>query len=1135
MLFLQTSVTHIKLILCLHINWKKSTDYPYLCGSLKNQILKFCMKKSLLFTMALLASSLFVNGQVTTSSLSGSVHESTGVATVGASIKATHLPSGTVYTGTSNQAGRFTLSNLRVGGPYKIEITYIGQNPVVYEDIYLQLGQPFTLNVNFGGSGLSIDEVTISGTRNPLLSTDRQGTGTTVGRQEITNLPSITRSVNDLTRLTPQANGTSIGGGNYRANNFTLDGANFNNQFGIGQNIPAGGSPISIDAIEQIVVNVTPYDVRQSGFTGAAVNAVTRSGRNEFFGSAFYSGRNDHMQGTRVEDKQVPFSEMSEKQYGVSVGGPIIKNKLFFFVNAEKTETVEPGPTKIASSPANPFGSANNVARPSEDFMNEVSNYLRNTYGYETGPYQGYSNNSNQDKFFAKIDWNISTDHKINFRYNQVKGKSPSNMSNSFTGSGLSGLSRTGSNALHFANSNYFTENNLFSGVVEYTGRWGNTNNTVRFAYVNQNEPRSVGGGEFPLVDIKDGSNIITTFGYEPFSYGNLRDVETMTAYWDGNYNFGRHELTYGAQFETSVTKNGFQRFGAGYYLFESWDDFVTGKKASNYALTYPLTADGSQAFPSFQFNQYSAFIQDQINVNDRLKVMAGVRFELPTFPARTELQTHPLVAQLTFADGLQLNTGETPKARLMVSPRIGFNYDVTGDRSLVMRGGTGIFTGRIPFVWIVAQSGDAGMLQATQIFTGNDVPAFSPDIRANYPSTLPEAGTFIPSNISAMDKNLKFPSTWKSSLAFDYQLPYGILATVEGIYNSDINAVVAKNVNLVDPIEMNISGYGDKRFMYPSNNRDKYIHKLSSGLPSATATGAFTPTYMTNEKGGHYYSVTVQLQKMFRNGFSGSIAYVHSGAKNYGDGSGDQIANLWGLPYNASGNSNIPSLSYTSNVTPHRLTGHVSYSNTWIGKLKTSMNVFYSGANQGRISYYYSADFNRDGVSNDLIYIPANKSELVFDPITSSQASNYGGKMYTAQEQADIFWALVEGDDYLKSRIGKTVERNGGIMPWRHQFDFRLTQELASNIAGGKNGLEVYWDVFNIGNLLNSNWGVFKSSNNILLRPTNQNAIDPTGSTMPKFQIGYSNGDAIKSTTYTNQSMSSTYYMQLGVRFSFN
>ncbi|MVZ62006.1 TonB-dependent receptor [Sphingobacterium humi] len=1091
------------------------------------------MKKSLLFFALVLASYGTIQAQVTTSSMQGVVTQTNGNITSGATIKAVHLPSGTSYSGSANDAGRFNLSNMRVGGPYRIEVTYVGQDPIVYEDVYLQLGQPFVLNPVFGDAATTLDEVVV--TRRGLKS-EKNGTATVVGRRQIENMPSITRSVNDLTKLTPQANGTAIGGGNYRANNFTVDGANFNNQFGIGQNMPAGGSPISIDAIEQIVVNVTPFDVRQSGFTGAAINAVTRSGRNEFFGSAFYTGRSDKQQGTRVGDKQVPFADLQEKQYGVSLGGPIIKNKLFFFVNIEQNKTTEPGPTKIASTPDNPYGGGNtNVARPTVDFMNTVSDYLKNTYGYDPGAYQGYSNKSNNDKIFAKIDWNIAENHKVNFRYNQVKGKTPSYLSNSFTGSNLSGLSRTGNNALQFSNSNYFSENNLFSGVAEYTGKWGNTNNTVRLTYVNQNEPRSTPGSDFPLVDIKDGDNIITTFGYEPFTYGNLRDVQTMSAYWDGNYTYGKHDFTYGLQYETSTTKNGFQRFGAGYYLFNSWDDFVNGNKAANYVLTYPLTADGSQAFPSFRFDQASFFLQDQFNVNSKLKLSGGIRFELPIYPNVEEMKTHPLVEKLQFANGLTLNTGAMPKTRVMVSPRVGFNYDAFGDRSLIVRGGTGVFTGRIPYVWIVAQSGDAGMLQATTVKTGADVPNFSPDIKANYPADKPEAGTFIPSNISAMDNNLKFPSTWKSSLALDYSLPFGIQATVEAIYNKDINAVVAKNVNLVEPTAMNISGYGDHRYIYPNANVDKYIHKLDkSGIASSTATGAFTPTYMTNAKGGHYYSVTLQLQKSFNEGFTGMVAYTHSGAKNYGDGAGDQIANLWGLPYQFAGNSNMPSLSYTSNIVPHRLIGNVSYENTWIKNLTTKMSLFYTGASTGRISYAYNNDFNRDGVSNDLVYIPNDPSEITFVDIAAGN-NNYGNKAFTAQEQSDIFFNLVDGDDYLKSRKGKYAERNGGIMPWRHQFDFRLSQQIVNNIAGGKNGLEVYWDVINVGNLLNSSWGVFKSSNNILLRPTNTSSIKPDGTVKPAFQIGYSNGDAVRSTTYINESITSTYYMQFGLKFTFN
>ncbi|WP_394676363.1 TonB-dependent receptor domain-containing protein [uncultured Sphingobacterium sp.] len=1101
------------------------------------------MKRSLLFFALVMASYGAVQAQVTTSSVTGIVKEANGSLTSGATIKATHVPSGTVYSGSANAAGRFNLANMRVGGPYKIEVTYVGQKPVVYEDVYLQLGEPFVLNPVFGDATTNLEEVVV--TRGAALKSEKNGASTIVGRRQIENLPSITRSVNDLTRLTPQANGASIGGGNFRSNNFTLDGANFNNQFGIGSNVPANGSPISIDAIEQISVNVTPYDVRQSGFTGAAINAVTRSGRNEFFGSAFYTGRSDKQQGTRIGDVLTPVNQLSVKQYGVSLGGPIVKDKLFFFVNLEQNKTEEPGPVKIASSPSNPFGAAGTptyVARPTEAFMDEVSSFLKEKYGYETGPYQGYSNKSNNDKIFARIDWNIANNHKINFRYNQVKAKSPSEISNSYTGSGVSGLSRTGSNALHFSNSNYFQETNLFSGTMEYTGKLGNVNTSARISYVNQDEPRSVNGGEFPLVDIKQGDNVITTFGYEPFSYGNLRSVKTWTGNMDFNYTYNNHDFTGGLQFETSDVKNGFQRFGAGYYLFNSWDDFKNGAKATNYALTYPLTADGSQAFPGFKFNQWSLYVQDQFTVNDKLKLTGGIRLELPGYPNVNEVKEHPLISALTFADGLKLNTGALPKTKVMVSPRFGFNYDIMGDRSLMLRGGTGIFTGRIPFVWIVSQSGDSGMLQASITKSGADVPAFSPDIKANYPATIADPTTQISSSsISVMDPNLKFPSTWKSSIAVDYKLPFGVVGTLEAIYNKDINAAVAKNVNLADPKQMNIAGYGDNRFVYADANVDKYINKLSNGQASPTATGAFSAIQMSNQKGGHYWSVTAQLAKAFEDGFSASLAYTRSGAKNYGDGAGSQIANLWSLPYQSVGNSNNPTLGYTDNVLPDRLVGSVSYSNKWIKNLNTSITVFYSGSSTGRVSYAYSADFNRDGQNNDLIYVPKDASEISFVDIVATPGSIYGGKGYTAKEQSEIFFALIDGDDYLKSRKGKYAERNGGVMPWRHQFDLRFTQELFNGIGGKKNSLEFFWDVFNVGNLFNSDWGVYKISNNQLLIPTNMAstrttpALDVQGNIKPEFRLNGANGDVIRETTRINQTITSTYYMQFGVKFKFN
>lgn len=1102
------------------------------------------LKKIFSFIAVVMLSTVFINAQVTTSGIVGSVKSESKDALGGATITATHLPTGSVYRGTTTENGKINLANMRVGGPYKIEVTYAGYSPFIENEVYLELGQPYLLNVDMSTRQV-LEEVLVVGRANALMKKDRIGTATTVGRAQIDNLPSITRSINDLTRLTPQANGTSVGGGNYRSNNFTVDGANFNNQFGIGQNVPAQGSPISLDALEQISISLTPYDVRQTGFTGASINAVTRSGRNEFFGTAFLTYRDDRMQGYRVGDIFAPVQSLKVNQYGVSLGGPIIKNKLFFFLNMEQQKTIQPGPSKVASSASMPFGAATTpsyVARPTVDSMNLISKYLKDTYGYETGPYQGYSNQSDNMKFFGRIDWNINDNHKVNFRYSQVESKVPNQVSTSTTNSGISfsnTTNRQSSNALHFMNSNYFQEDNLYTGTLEYNGRLGNYNHSFRASKVRQFAPRSSPGAPFPLVDILKNvgttQTVYTTFGYEPFTYGNLREVNTTTLNYDGNYIINAHNLTGGVQYETSKTKNGFQRFGTGYYVFNSWEDFVTNKKPINYAITYPLTADGSQAFPSFRFSQLSLYLQDDWTVNSRFKLMAGVRLELPSYPNVDEVKTHPGVDTLTYAGGTKINTGTLPKTTPMISPRFGFNYDVMGNRSIVLRGGSGVFTGRIPYVWIVAQSGDAGMLQYLQTYqAGNPLmPNFSPDIKANIPSPIAKPGSSIPSSISAMSSDLKFPSTWKSSLAVDLKLPLGLIATIEGIYNKDINSVVARNMNLVDPTPMNISGYADTRAIYPTGSA-RYINRLTSaGIPSATGTGFADAIVMDNVKGGNYWSLTAQLTKTVEKGFSGMIAYTLSGGKNYGDGAGDQIANLWSLPYNASGNSNVPVLSFTDNILPHRLVASVSYSNNWIAKLKTSMTLFYSGSNIGRYSYYYTRDFNRDNQTNDLIYIPKDPSEITFVDIPTG-TSGYA-KAYTAKEQSDIFFKLIESDPSLRNRKGQYAERNGSIMPWRNQFDFHLSQQLFNGIGGFKNSLEIFWDVFNIGNMFNSNWGKYVIANNGILDPQNMSSVTPTGSIKPTFRLAASNGDIIKERFRDNQTTASTYYMQVGIRLNFN
>jgi hypothetical protein len=1112
------------------------------------------MKKSLLLKIVVIVFAFvgFISAaqaQVTTTSLTGTIRDSKETLP-GASVKATHTPTGTVYGVTTNADGRYTIGGMRVGGPYTIEVSFVGYKTRIFEDVTLKLGEPFVLNLTLADNSSTLATVNIVGSgSNPILNSNKSGANTVVGRAQIQSLPTITRSVNDITRLTPQSNGTSIGGGNYRSNNFSVDGANYNNQFGIGANIPANGSPISIDALEQISINVTPYDVRQSGFTGGSVNAVTRSGGNKFFGNAFYTMRGDDQQGRKIGDYRIStLQRLDEKNFGGSFGGPIIKDKLFFFVNAEFKLTKAPGSTRIAATPSTPYGSISTVTRTTADFMNTVSSYLLSNYGYQTGGYQNYENVSNNDKLFARLDWNINKNHRFSIRYNQVESQSPSPASTSVSGSAVTGVlaygnvrSGTAQTAgLPFQNSNYYQAQNLYSATAELNSSFGSKfTNTLRAAYSHQNDPRTSDSSPFPLVDILDGTqsasaagNVLTTFGYEAFTYGNLRDVTTYTYSDELGMALGKHNLTLGLQAEFSTTKNGFQRFGTGFYTFRSWADFVAGARPLQYSVTYPLTADGSQAFPSFKFAQYSAYLQDEFTISDRFKVTAGVRFQQARYPGVDEIRTHPLVAAQTFANGQTVDTGELPENKITIDPRVGFNWDVNGDRSLQVRGGTGIFTGRVPFVWIVSQSGDAGLLQYTQTYSGATTPFFNPSIAPNLVGAKGVAGTTIPSTISALSKDLRFPSTWKSSLAIDAKLPWGIVGTLEGIYGKDLYSAVGVNVNLKDPTSLNIPGYPDNRpFFASSVTARQFVNTTNTGAISATGTTFNNVIKMQNAKGGYNWMATAQLSKQFSQGLGLMVAYTRSDQRNFGDQAGDQLLNLWSIPQTSS-NPNVPTLSYSSNLNPDRVIASVSYKKEFYKNFATSISLFYEGSQQGRFSYTYSADFNRDGQTNDLIYIPRDASEIVFANIPAG-TTGYT-RAYSAQEQSDIFFAYINQDKYLSEHKGQYATRNGAASPWRNQVDFRLTQEIFKNVGSTKNSVQFSVDVFNIGNMLNKNWGNVNFVNNAsILVPQNVSAISAVNK--PTFRLNNANGDIVRETFGTSQTITSTFYMQFGLRYSFN
>lgn len=1120
-------------------------NIPFLC--IRKPI--YMLKRILFFFAFTLVVSQFVSAQITTSTIAGSIKSATDEPLVGATVLATHIPTGTKYTTVSRAGGQIRIENMRSGGPYTIEVSFVGYDKETYNDVYLQLAESFILNPVLKKTEKVLETVVLTTTgRSQILNKNRTGAVTNIGIRQITQLPTINRSLNDFTRATPQSNGASIGGGNFRQNNFTIDGADFNNSFGIGSNLPAGGTPISLDAVQEISVNITPFDVRQSGFIGSAINAVTRSGTNDFSASVYKYFRNEKYRGDQVEKTKFIRPTEDFKQWGFRIGGPIIKNKLFFFINYESETQPKAIQTRFAATAAAPFGSSPNVARPTADSLNFISNYLLSNYGYVTGPFDNYTPNIERKKYMARLDWNISNKHQLVLRYSQVEGGEPNPVSGSVGGTGITEAFADNRNQIHalwFKNSNYFQGANFYSFAAELNSNWGKVSNVVRGTYTYQNDSRTTESQIFPFVDIMSTTGTTrslpyTSFGYEPFSFGNLRKVKVYSIVDNISWTKNKHSWTMGGQFEQSETINGFQRFATSYYRFATWNAFATGQLPTDFAITYSLSKNFAPAFSAFKFRQFSLYGQDEIAVSRNLRLTFGLRVDLPTYPGVDQIITHPLVLAQTFENGEKVNTGVLPKRRFMWSPRFGFNWDIYGDRSLQIRGGTGIFTGKIPFVWIVSQSGDNGMIQVTRNFnTPADVAAnagpFNPDPTAYLPGSVPQAGTVVPASVTAMDPDFRNPQTWKSSIAMDAKMPWGIIATVEAILNKDLKTVFFRNPNYQVPQNLGVAGYPDNRPIYGSSNATRFINKLTgAGVFSPAGTSAFNPVIIDNapKSKGYYASFTVKLEKPFSKGFSGTVAYTKSLSANLHDGSGDQpLGTFQGTQQVNS--LNTPALSHAAYVLPDRFVAAVSYRKEYLKHLATTVSFLYSGSIDYRFSYVYNGDFNRDGVNgNDLIWIPTatQVQQMLFSPQTVN------GVSYSQQNQRDLFEAYIQQDKYLRSHRGQYAERNGAQAPWRNQFDVKFMQDVFVKAGKYRNTLQFTVDIFNAGNLINNSWGKVKATNNTsILSITNANSLVPGGAVVPNFTLATDRNQMITRTFRDVVSTASTYSIQLGLRYIFN
>lgn len=1087
--------------------------------------------------------------QITTSGISGKV-TANGEDIIGATIKAVHQPSGTVYRAVTNIDGRYSIQGMRPGGPYVLEVSYVGYKTKEVKNFNLSLGQNTILNESLSENAEMLQDVVVTADRNNNMRTDRAGATTSINADQIEAVPTVSRSMNDLLKLTPQGanvgSGFSVGGGNYRQSYVTVDGAAFNNAFGIGGNLPGNGSPISLDALDQISVSSSPYDVRLSGFTGGAISAVTKSGTNQFKGTAYMYTTNSHLRGNKVSDYELNRLQSHATTWGASFGGPIIKDKLFFFANGEYQNNISAGPSGTARVNASDewSPSSGTVHRPLQSDMDNMLSFLSKNYGYNPGRYQGYSLDTPSYKFLARIDWNINENNKLNIRFSKSHDKdssAPSSSTTPFKDSviypggedatgGKSQSGRTSNAGLYFESARYYQEKNFTSFAAEWNSKWGGVNNVLRATYSYQDEPRTYVGGMFPTVDILKNGSYYMGFGPDPFTEGNLRQVKTFVATDEATWSMGIQNFTAGLQFETNKATNGFGAASAGYYVFESMDDFMNGKAPRSYGVTFPMDGSG-QFLATMKYNQFSAYVQDQVNFSDRFRLTAGLRFELPIYPELENNYNKAFAAMKWKNDAgveSQYSTDQLPDAPLTVSPRVGFNWDILGNHKLVLRGGTGYFIGRLPFVWLVSAVGNAGCGQYTYYYnTPSDKGAtYKMDkfyqSREDQLKVLQQQGLAVnredaaaPSTPTIIDKDLKMNATWKTSLALDAKLPYDIDFSLEGIYSREFNPATVINLDRYwDGKSYTELAPGDKRKWYSRNS-------------------SINPYMITNA--GHkayYYSITASLAKKFAFGLNLSASYTYSKAKSYGDGVGDQVSSAYyNNRYSVNGNNDME-LGYGTYVAPNRLLISASYKKDYGKNFGSEVGLIYEGMNMGyadgysctRYTYQLTGNVVNDYGSNGLVYIPASREAL------DKWNFKDNGK-YTAEQQKDDFWAYINQDDYLKNHKGEYAERGGAVMPWHHQLDFKFNQNFYLNVAGQKNTLQFGVDIKNLANLLNNSWGLYKTVNNTKLLKYTAGKDGAAGS----FQF-QKNGKDVLSKTYTNlTSFNSTYSIQFSIRYIFN
>ncbi|MEO1055115.1 MAG: carboxypeptidase regulatory-like domain-containing protein [Bacteroidota bacterium] len=1094
------------------------------------------MRKNVLLTMCLLAftfvgiGSAFGQG-VTTAGMSGKVKDIKGEALPGATIIAVHTPSGTQYGNVTDVEGFFRIPNMRVGGPYKVTVSFVGYESFERENVYLTLGQTFRLPVVLSESAIELEGVEIVADRNDLFNGSNTGASTVIDNRKVNTLPTVGRDLSDFTRLTPQAfidnsdddgPSLSVAGQNNRYNAIFIDGAVNNDVFGLAAQGTNGGqtgvSPISIDAIEQLSVAVAPYDVTLGGFTGGGVNAVTRSGTNNFEGSAYYFVRNETLAGQTPEaltNNPSDLPEFSAETYGFRIGGPIIKDKLFFFVNTEiqRNETPQPFDQSLY---------AGNSAATFDATVNSIVSFLQDNFGYEPGGFTNNVSSLQSEKVIAKFDYNINQNHKISLRHSYVSAENTDGFASNATN-------------INFGNNSEVFPSETNSTALEISSNFGNTmSNKLILGYTTVRDDRGFAGDPFPNVRVRDGDGNFR-FGSEAFSTANVLEQDVFTITNNFSLYKGQHTITVGTHNEFYTFRNLFIGRNFGTYDYNSVEDFLNQANPREFRRSFSLVdevvGDASGAAAEFDAFQIGFYIQDEWQVNDKLKLTGGLRFDIPVISTdprfADDVFTTTIPSVSTFYDLNGATPGEVPDAQLYFAPRFGFNYDVKGDQSTQIRGGLGIFTGRVPFVWAGGpfnnngtNVGEIRLRNDQAVLTNGDPIPLRPGLN---PITAVDVGVDpneqIPSGrLELFDNDYRYPQVFRTSIAVDKKLPGGLIGTLEGIYTKKINDINHRNVNINPLGDFTLQGGADDRTVQAGSRIDPRYTDI---------------ILVENTNKGYAYNFTAQLQKPFDNGFTASVAWTFGESFTINDGTSSQLASNWGRVEHAGSGLNNLQLSRSDFDPAHRIVGFVSYQKEYANHFGTTVSLF-ANAQSGRAYSYVigESDFVFDPGSreNALVYVPRSFDDINLVDVTDGD----GNVTLSAVEQYLALSQFIDSDPYLRDRRGEYVDRNGARTPFEFTMDLRILQDFYLDVNGNRNTLQISLDIFNFTNWLNSEWGQVRSPGGNVALYEIANSID--ADTAPEYNyFGFDDVDDLNDTFVRDSGINSArWQMQFGLRYIF-